>query len=93
MTYKYTELNSTLRLFTFILDTLKSTPTVALDSSSSKNFSSEKRCIKLLFHTLELPIKSSSTFTVASEYFVLIFDFELGIQYNTAACVVSVEVV
>ena len=62
-----------------ILCTEKSTPTVALASSSSKNCSSEKRRIKLLFPVPELPIKGSSTFTVASEDFVLIFCLRLWV--------------
>ena len=73
MTYKYTELKSTLRLFTFILDTLKSTPTVVLVSSYGKSYSFEKHRNKLLFLTLELSIKDSLTFTRASEEFVLVF--------------------
>ena len=56
-----------------ILRTLKSTPTLALVSSSSKSCSSKKHCNKLLFPTLELPIKSGFTSTRASEDFSLFF--------------------
>ena len=69
----------TLRLFTSILCTMKSIPTVALALSSGKNCSSEKRRIKLLFPVPELPIKGSSTFTVASEDFALIFCLRLWV--------------
>ena len=85
-----------LRLFTPILCTCKSTLTVALALSSSKNFLSEKHHIKLLFPTPKLPIKSSSMFTGASEDFVLIFCLRLqsidvkcrSLKYNTD-CVCS----
>ena len=69
-------LSLVLRLI-LILCTLRSAPTIALASSSNKNFSSKRRRIKLLFPTPELLIKDSSTFTGASEDFVLIFCLRL----------------
>ena len=74
-----------------ILCTEKSTPTVALASSSSKNFSSKKRHIKQLFPTPELTIKGSPTFTRVPEDFILIFCSGLwtidvkcrSLKYNT----------
>ena len=96
MTYKYTELNSTLRLFTFILVTLKSTPTVTLVSSYGKSYSFEKHHNKLLFLTLELSIKGSLTFTRASEEFVLVFGcgiMTVDKNMTEIAGVVSVKVI
>ena len=60
-----------------ILCTLRSTPNIALASSSSKNLSSKKRHIKLLFPTPELTTKGSPTFTRVPEDFVLIFCLRL----------------
>ena len=96
MTYKYTALNLTLRLFTFILDTLKSTPTVVLVSSYSKSYSFEKHHNKLLFLTLELSIKGSLTFIRASEEFVLVFGcgiMTVDKNMTEIAGVVSVKVI
>lgn len=47
--------------FTSILCTRKSTPIVALASSSGSHCSSEKRSKRLLLPTLELPISRSLT--------------------------------
>ena len=83
-------------LFTSILDTLKSIPTVVLFSSSSKSCSSDKYRNKLLFPTLELPIKSSFISTKASEEFVLIFSCDIMIvdkNMTEIAGVASVKVI
>ena len=77
-------------LFTSILDTLESTPTVVLVSSYGKSYSSKKHRNELLFLTLKVPIKGSLTFTRASERFVLNFvvlwiidDKRRRSEYNT----------
>ena len=96
MTYPYTDLSLTLRLFTSILDTLKSTPTVVLVSSYGKSYSFEKHRNKLLFLTLELSIKGSLTFTRASEEFFLVFGcgiMTVDKNMTEIAGVVSVKVI
>ena len=96
MTYPYTDLSLTLRLFTFILDTLKSTAPVVLVSSYGKSYSFEKHRNKLLFLTLELSIKGSLTFTRASGEFVLVFGcgiMTVDKNMTEIVCVVSVKVI
>ena len=96
MTYQYTGISLILWLFTSILGTLKSIPTVVLVSSYGKSYSFEKHRNKLLFPTLELPIKSSFISTKASEEFVLVFSCDIMMvdkNMTEIAGVVSVKVI